>query len=492
MQPAISTRPAAKVVLVLIVVMRLLQAGSATAASQVAPADPAAAPAPPAPDAELSARDRIAFNAGLDALVTGDLVLARTLFTSLATAGESPAGRVAAALIVERLDGLEQRRASGLLPPLRAPAAVQTTAVPAPAAAANVRAPVVGTTTLLGLALWGWTLPTALGLQSGEQGRAFLGLYMVTAAASFLVPYHITSDHPPNASEMNAIFYAGTRGALGGLLLSNLFFGRAGGEVDDHERAFAASLLLGSVGGAVAGALLPGQLDLSPGDVRTIAALGDYGTFAGFALGHIFGLDEIGRDDDPGALDTRTRTTAAAALAGSLLGLAGGHLLSLQRTNTWGDGEVMRGSGALGVLAGATIAVALEQEDNDDVLLGLMVAGGGLGLAGGDLLVRDTSYSPGEGLVVDLALATGALGGAGLTYLASDSLPSKAYFIAATLGMAGCGGAVAHALGRSGDKKAAGPARGRGSRDGSAPPRVALLPQFGPRGPEGVTLVGGF
>ena len=475
----------------------------AAAATPAAPDDEANLPPPAPPAVALSARDRIAFNAGLDALVAGNLAEAQARFRDLAKLGETSTAREAAALIVDRLAGLERRRASGLLPPLRAPGVVAPAppavpAAPAPSAnaatpAPDARAPVIATTTALGLALWGWTLPNALGLHAGDQGRAYLGLYMLTAAASFVVPYQITRDHPPSASQMNAIFYGGTRGGEWGLLLSNLIFGRAGGETDvEHERAFAASLLLGSVGGAIAGSLLAPRLELAPGDVRTVAALGDYGLFAGFALGHIFGLDQIGQDWETSAQNTRARAMSAAGLFGTLAGLGGGHLLASQRTNTWGDGEVMRGAGALGVFTGATAAVVFERDENNKVLLGLMLAGGGLGLLGGDQFVRNQDYSPGEALVIDLALVTGGLGGAGLTYLVSDSHEPKRYFIAATLGSAGCGAAVALALGRQqrGDVLARSPPHPAGRA--GAPTRIALLPQFGAGRPSGLRLVGWF
>jgi hypothetical protein len=480
-----------------------------TAPGISAPASPApAAPAartdepPPAPET-LTAKDRILFNAGLDALVIGDFNQARSLFVLIAQKGETPEARLTASVIVDRIGGVEHRRAAGLLPPLKAPADVGLTARPVPVRTrrpdtATARAPVVTTTTALGLALWGWTLPDMLGVNASQQPRAFLGLYMLTATAAFAVPYMLTAEKPPTPAQANLIFYGGTRGAEFGLLLSNLVFGRAGGDFDSNDRAFSTSLLLGSVAGTVAGAYLPPRLSLSPGDVRTMAVLGDYGLFAGFALGRLFGFHELGKDEAPqfagfepvvsqSVLDRRARATAAAGLVGSGLGLLGGRLLTLRRNNTWGDGEVMRAAGILGLFTAATVANGTNiGESNPDALPAILAAGTGVGLFAGDFLVRTTAFTPGESLLVDLALVSGGLGGAGLTYLVADSLSDTAYLFSATAGAAISGGLVAWALGqrRSGEE----------TRDEALAggPRVALLPRLDPGGPKGLQLVGSF
>jgi hypothetical protein len=475
-------------------------AGPATPAELAAPAAPVAQADVPAPADPLTPKDRILFNAGLDALVMGDLNQARSLFVLLVRQGETPAARTAAAVIVDRIGGLEQRRAAGLLPPLRAPALAETPAraLRRTPAQTSARAPVVATTTVLGLALWGWTVPVMLGLNDGD-GRAFLGVYMLTATSSFVLPYVLTARHPPSPAQANLIFYGGTRGAEWGLLLSNLMFGRAGGD-SSHERAFATSLLLGSVAGVVGGGLLAPALDLSPGDARTIAAMGDYGLFAGFAVARLFGFHELGstpqapggggfppfNSDEFGVpqdvLDKRARATSAAGLVGTGLGLLGGRVLALHRQNTWGDGEVMRGAGVLGVMAAATAASAIDMDDSDNALVAVLALGGGVGLVGGDFLVRNTNYSPSEALMVDLALVAGGLGGAGLTYLFTETESATAYLLTATLGAAVSGGVVSWALSQ------------RQSKDDAhaTAPRVALLPRFGDRGPSGLQLVGSF
>ncbi len=396
--------------------------------------------------APLSAEDRIVFNAGLDALVLGDIEQARGLFLVLARDGETPASRSAAALIVDRLEALEKRSSSGLVPAPRAgllgiPRLRATVAAPAPAAPRNMRGPVTATSTIFGLAAWGWLLPTAIGLTPDDHTRGFLGVYMLTAAASFFVPYYVTRERPTDAADLNAFFYGGSRGAELGLLLSGLAAGQAGGDFDGHTKVFSASLLAGSIGGALGGVALTRRLGLSAGDVRTIGVLGDYGLFFGFGLGHMLGFDELQEDGRP-ALDARTRSMAGAGLAGSGLGLLGGRLLSLRRDNTWGDGEVMRAAGAIGVLASASLGLAFDVDDSRG-LVGLMLAGGGLGLWSGDRFVRGRDFTFTEAVIVDFSVIVGGLGGAGITYLLHQSDEPAPYLIAGFIGALASGALVA-------------------------------------------------
>jgi hypothetical protein len=471
--------------LVVILGSALALGGTARAQQQPRPSGDATTAAAPM-DPNLSARDRITFNAGLDALVAGDLVQARRLFTTLATEGDSATVRSAAVMIVDRIGGLERRRDAGLVPRLQAPLVTREAPAPAPAAKAssNARAPVVATTTFLGLTLWGWTLPGLLGVDSGDQTRAFLGLYMTTAATSFAVPYLITREHTPSDSQLNLIFYGGTRGAAWGAMLANLLFGDATGTGSDHPQAFSGGLLLGSLCGVVAGGLLTPRLDLSPGEARTIAAAGDSGLFIGMALAHI--LSPADDASDTGRTSgKRARILSTGGLLGSALGLGAGHWLARNRDNTWGDAEVMRGATALGVLAGATAVIGFDYQDNSKLLLGFMAAGGALGMVGGDAFVRDTSFTPGEALLVDLALVTGGLGAAGLTYLIANADGPRPYFLTGTAGAAIAGGLIAQTLGGggSGDRRA----QGRGGAVS-----LTLLPQFGASGPSGLSVLGAF
>src|SRR6185295_10816383 len=112
-------------------------------------------------------------------------------------------------------------------------------------------------------------------------------------------------------------FYGGTRGAWHGLLLGSLFAGIL--SPDHHFGAWNASMLLGSVAGTVGGYGLAAGDRLTPGQARTIAAVGDFGLLSGFGAGFLLKLDR----KDSG--DAEARGMAAAGLLGTTAGLAGGY-----------------------------------------------------------------------------------------------------------------------------------------------------------------------
>jgi hypothetical protein len=447
-----------------------------------APPAPPGAPLPDAGPALLTppavARDRLYIDAGLEAILLGDLRRAEALFERAALEASTPDMRATAALLAQRTSALADRRSQ-----LSPPAIIARRPPVRPPRGTTARPVFLLTTTILGVAAWGWTLPVALGVDQGTDARATVGLYMLTAASSFIVPFFLTRSREVTWGQANMAFYGGTRGLEYGLLLSNLIFGEAGGNIDgDHERAFAASLLLGSVGGVIGGSWWAGSSGMSAGDARTVGAWGDYGLFAGFVTGHVFGFDELSGEFGEPRLDARARSMAASGAVGSALGLTTGRLLSLARNNTWGDGEIMRGAGLVGVMAGLTTAFAFDYDESSEGTLATMVIGGGLGMVGGDFLVRNTDFSAGEAILTDLALVSGGLGAAGLAYLVSPDADAATYLLAATLG-AGAGGGLSYYV--LGDNAGA-------SKRASAPPSVALVPQFGRNGRAGLTLHGSF
>ena len=424
-----------------------------------------------------AARDRLYIDAGLEAILTGDLRRAEALFSRAALEASTPELRATAELLAQRTAALADRRSGFAPPPGRTP-------LPRTTRPASARPVFLLTTTTLGLAAWGWTLPVALGLTDDtSDGRAAVGLYMLTAASSFVVPYLATRSREVTWGQANMAFYGGTRGLEYGVLVSNMIFGEEGGDIDgDHERAFAASLLLGSISGVVAGTWWAGRNRMSPGEAHTTGVWADYGLFAGFVTGHVFGLDDLTDDLGRPRFDARARSMAASGAIGSALGLTLGRQLSLARQHTWGDAEVMRGAGLLGVMAGVTTAFAFDYDDSSEGTLLTMAIGGGLGLIGGDLLVRNTEFSVGESILTDLALVSGGLGAAGLAYLITPDAGEVAYLLAGTVG-AGVGGGLSYYLLRDSP-----PPRGRAG----GTPAVALLPQLGRHGRAGLAVYGSF
>jgi hypothetical protein len=246
---------------------------------------------------------------------------------------------------------------------------VDTPAQRAPAPRRDVgraeRTALLGTTTILGLGLYGWTVPGMLGMSAGESTRAFVGTYMVTAAGSFIIPYVALRDRPVTAAQANLGFYGGTRGIWLGVLLGAVIAGEL--DPDHHYQGWTASMLAGSLGGLVGGYQLAGSTGMSAGEARTMAAVGDLGLAMGFGTGFLLHFDGQPRgctpvSENPACFgpdfeaDAHARKMAITGLLGAGLGLGGGYVLGRHRENSWGDGEVLRGATLLGVWSGWALA----------------------------------------------------------------------------------------------------------------------------------------
>jgi hypothetical protein len=327
----------------------------------------------------------------------------------------------------------------------------------------DARTPFLLTTTLAGLAVYGWAVPVALNVDSA---RANVGLYMLTAGMSFFLPYTMTSKRPTTWGQANLSYWGASRGLELGVLISNVAFGADGGlglsGGSDQNRAFAASLALGSVAGLSAGRWAAGRLALSAGDARLWGLGGDMGMLWGFGIGHILELDS-----DTDSRDSRSRGMGSAGLLGTAAGVAWGAFLANRRDHLWGDGEVMRMGAVLGALCGLTV-IGFRDSFDKTTTVTLMV-GSAVGLFAADHLVSQKDFSPGRALLVDLATVAGALGGAGLVFLTTETDEPRAFLTAAALGGVAGWGLAYVSLGQD-----------TADRPGHAPAgfSVGLAPQF--------------
>jgi hypothetical protein len=270
---------------------------------------PADALAPPA-DANAGARERM-FDVAFEALAAGDLTMAEQAFARAAALPGDPARQQVAASFAERARRLRIARTAA------APAAIATRAEPD---VRSGRVPFLLTTAALGLGLYGWTLPNAVGLDPDDSPRLFVGSYMLTAASAFGVPFFLTRSGRVSPAQANLAFYGGTRGMWHGVLVGSLAAGHL--SIDRRFRGWSASLLLGSLAGLTGGFFFAGEKALTPGQARTIAVGGDFGLLLGFGSGFLLDLDR--RD----SADAEARGMSAAGLAGAAVGLGVGHALA--------------------------------------------------------------------------------------------------------------------------------------------------------------------
>jgi hypothetical protein len=478
------------------------------AAQPQAPAAEATADAPAPVRPELSdpnaRRRKVLFDLAFTALVSGNLPLAENAFAEAQVLPGDPAQSAVAASFVERVQKLRARRRTET--DLQVESGVPARPA-APERGHTERIALLGATTALGLGLYGWTLPNTLGLNPGGSTKGFVGVYMITAAASFIAPYLLLGDQPVSAGQTNLAFYGGTRGIWAGVMVTSLIAGEVSS--DRRNQAWSAGMLTGSLVGLIGGYQLARLTDITAGDARTVAAMGDFGLALGFGAGFLLRLDAgpsagppplvggpcnagdqgfpCGETTDTGA-DKHARQMSAAGLVGLTLGLGGGYVLAQHRDNTWGDGEVLRGATALGVYTGLGLGAVAKMDIalTNRALTATMMFGGTMGVLMGDRLVRHTDFTPGQAMLLDLSMVSGGLLGAGLADLAGRSSSVRPY-----LGASAGGALLGFGLGYW---RLHGAAEGRLSRQLSGLPRsgLALAPLAGTQGERGLALAGRF
>lgn len=279
----------------------------------------------------------------------------------------------------------------------------------------------LGTSTAVGLGIYGWGVPYAFGV---DDTKGQVALYMLVSAASFFGPWLWSADRPVSLGMANGAFWGATRGIVHGIGLHRVIageepafvfcqpedfacFDRAGDEQDAWLRGRVASALAGSLiegVGALAWAKAAGA---SAGDAHLLGVSSDLGAGGAVALAVALGLE-----DD-------AATLWGLGLAGAAAGLGSGVVLRAHRDYSWGDAEVFRAAGLLGAYTGIAMA-EIGTAEGPGAHAGLALAGGALGLFTGDRLVRGRDITAGQGLLVDLGTVAGGLLGLGVAVLVSD------------------------------------------------------------------------
>jgi hypothetical protein len=444
---------------------------------------PETAAPPPAVDAAAAAdptsvQREALFDIAFKALATGNLVLAEQAFTQAAALPGDAAFRSVALSFAERVRRARAMRAA--TPPSVKPGAIrQSDASTPPRRDFSGRVPLLLTTTALGLGAYGWALPAMFGVNFNETPRTFVGLYMLAASSAFVIPYASTRGTAVSAGQANLAFYGGTRGLYLGVLTAALFEGNVSPNI--RYGAFASGVLVGSVSGLWAGHTFAEHHQLTAGQARTMAVMGDFGLGLGFGSGFLLDFDGIDKTQDE-----RARRMGSVGLLGAAVGLTSGYILARRRDNSWGDGEVLRMVGLLGAWSGFTLADVADAGKKPAIAT--VMVGGLLGLGAGDRLVVHTDFSVGQSLLVDLASVAGALAAAGTLYLFSpQDWSEKPFVLASALGAIGGFGLSYWALqGRAEDGATA--ALTRTFAAGS----VSLIPLCGVRGERGLTLIAAF
>lgn len=329
--------------------------------------------------------------------------------------------------------------------------------------------------TLLGLGYHGWAVPVALDIDSTQGAVA---AYLLTAGASFYLPYRLTRDRTVGRAHRNLTLYGGTRGIASGLLLGDLVMSDDE-PVNDSNRTqvrIGAGSVVGQAG-ALMGFLAAERWRPTEGTAALWGALGDAGLAGGAALALAVGpyseAEEEVRDGDLIYMDTRLRSRRAGhalTLVGHGVGLAAGGWLGTRRDYSTGDATALRSATVLGAQVGATLARSFT--DDEQVLAGSALAVGIGGIVAGDRLLGDRSLEGGAGLLVAAGHLAGGATALGVTYLITEEIEDRPvlYLTTSTLGSILGAGLVWRAV-----------APGRGAREAGAAspddgPRLTLHP----------------
>jgi hypothetical protein len=371
------------------------------------PATPEAEPEPPPPPPSDPPELIALFEHAIDALLDGDRETASAELAEVAARSVEPRRRAAAN---EVLQALSRRRASPAADP---PPAAIAAGDDAMTDLESGRAQLLGVSIVLGLN-YGWMVPLALDI---DDEKGFAGLYLLTASASFAVPYLLTrGDHVTRG--MSILGGGGAALGLGhGALIYGLVAGEDGFDSDSGLRAMLGVMIGSSIAGGVLGYRWAKDTRMDAGRASAITAGSIWG--AGFAAG----ANVLVAGDEPNA-----RAIFGSMLAASLAGGFGGKLYSGRRRPTEGDAGLVSTSGIVGAYA-ALSPLLISETENPRAIVGALMVGAGAGLVAGDLLLEGKDYSRSEAGIVGLGTLAGGLLGAGGAFLATPEDADAAKWI---------------------------------------------------------------
>jgi hypothetical protein len=290
--------------------------------------------------------------------------------------------------------------------------------------------------TLMGLGFYGWAVPMALDLSSGQ---AIVGTYLVTAGAAFYLPYRLTENRTVTDVHRSVSTYGGSRGIISGHFIGDLM--RADNARDPMRVRSAAAVVTGVMGAASGFAAVDRSLQ-SMGDAQLWQAAGDAGILSGAALAYLSGpykTEWVEFEAEWGSWrEERYRNRRAGhaiTLAGQGVGLAAGMWLAGRREYSAGDVSVLRSTTVLGAQTGGALARVAGGDRREPLVAGAL-AGGLLGIVAGDRWLPEAGLGTGEGLLVNAGHIAGSAAALGLTYLLTSEIEDQGalYLTTAALG----------------------------------------------------------
>jgi len=264
------------------------------------------------------------------------------------------------------------------------------------------RLPLIVSSTILGLGFWGWAVPTTFEV---DDETLFTGLYLLTAGASFALPYYLTMNSNIPKAVGNYTAYGGFAGIAHGLLLFDLV---NGGISNAPSNAIIGTILLSSISEMIVNYSISKNQNFSSGKASTMISTSIFGTLAGFAISDIFNMY-----DTP-------RLWSGITLATTGLGYLAGDFLTKKQSYSEGDATVLTASGLLGAALPISIIALTESSDSKTYSIAGTI-GGCLGLWLGDYITSDVDFESSYGDYIFLGTLGGALIGAGIGVMITPS-----------------------------------------------------------------------
>ncbi|HYV48329.1 MAG TPA: hypothetical protein VFA20_25890, partial [Myxococcaceae bacterium] len=209
------------------------------------------------------------------------------------------------------------------------------------AAEGDARWALVGASTAAGISLYAWILPNALNINLVTNPTQFAGVYLLTGAASFFVPFTLTLNAPISWGAAN-LFFAG---AFNGAFHAQLFLTMIKYVEDINNFTFqprAAVTFAFGAAEAAGGLLWASMTGMTAGEAHSVIVGSNIGLGIGLSIGSIFIASSSTFDW------LQLQVPCGLAMAGVAGGAVAGAFVGPWLHLTWGDAELLQLSSALG------------------------------------------------------------------------------------------------------------------------------------------------
>jgi hypothetical protein len=245
------------------------------------------------------------------------------------------------------------------------------------------------------LGFWGWALPTTFEV---DDETLFTGLYLLTAGASFALPYYLTMNSEIPKAVGTYSSYGGLAGIAHGMFLFDFI---NGGISNASSNSVIGTILFSSISEMIINYIIAKNQNFTSGKASTMISTSVFGTFLGLAI-----TDFLNLYDTP-------RLWSGVTLATTGLGYLAGDILTQKQSYSEGDATVLTASGLLGAALPISLIALTESSDSKTYSIAGSI-GACVGLWLGNYITSDVDFESSHGDYIFLGTLGGALIGAGI------------------------------------------------------------------------------